>query len=174
VGHCDTRRAWQNHHVPQFPMGCYCAAEVTRPEAIIATIPKSTGRHAAEVTGAKAIVTMIPEPLGRRAYEMCGTFHFCAAAPPFRCPMPTDGRDLPPCQRLGMTSARCGHEVPRPMGCYLQGKINRGWNRAYRSILPFSCLLRSSPLSPALLGSFTTLDHRPPPWLLSFLLRDSR
>jgi hypothetical protein len=37
--------------------------------------------------------------------------------------------------------------MPRPMGCRLQGRINRGWNRAYGSTLPFSCLLRPSTLS---------------------------
>jgi hypothetical protein len=36
------------------------------------------------------------------------------------------------------------------MGCRLFGRINRGWNRVYGSILPSSCLLRPSPLSSAL------------------------
>jgi hypothetical protein len=36
------------------------------------------------------------------------------------------------------------------MGCRLQGTINWRWNRAYGSILPFSCLLRPSPSSIAL------------------------
>jgi hypothetical protein len=36
------------------------------------------------------------------------------------------------------------------MGYRLQGRINTGWNWAYRSILPFSYLLLPSPLSFAL------------------------
>jgi hypothetical protein len=40
--------------------------------------------------------------------------------------------------------------MPRPMGCRLQGRINRGWNRAYGSTLPFSYLLSPSTLSFAL------------------------
>jgi hypothetical protein len=38
VGRCDARRAWQNHHVSQCPMGCYYAVEVTGPEAIMTMI----------------------------------------------------------------------------------------------------------------------------------------
>jgi hypothetical protein len=58
-----------------------------------------------------------------------------------------------------MRSARCGHEAPHPMGCRLKGRINRGWNRAYGSILPLFCLLRPSPLSFALVFLH---DLRPP------------
>jgi hypothetical protein len=78
------------------PWGRYCATEVAGPEAIMTMIPKLTGRHATEVTRAEAIVTMIPELTGRRAYGMCGAFRFCAAAPPFHRPAPTDGRDPGP------------------------------------------------------------------------------
>jgi hypothetical protein len=60
------------------------------------TIPKLMGCRAAEVARAEAIVTTIPEPTGRRTYRMCGAFHFSAAAPPFRHPVPTDERDLGP------------------------------------------------------------------------------
>jgi hypothetical protein len=45
------------------------------------------------------------------------------------------------------------------MGCRLQGRINRGWNHAYESILPFSYLLRPSPSSFALVFLH---DVRPP------------
>jgi hypothetical protein len=153
-GTCDDRCAWRNHHTMQFPMGYYYAVEVMGPEAIMIMILEPTGCCAAEVAGAEVIVTTISKPTGRRAYGLCGTFRFYTAAPPFHCPAPTDGRDLgPPCQCLGMMSTQCGYEVSCLMGCCLQGRLNRGWNRAYGSILPFSYLLRSSPLSPALLGS---------------------
>jgi hypothetical protein len=56
-------------------------------------------------------------------------------------------------------SAWCGHKVPRPMDCRLQGRINRGWNRAYGSILLLSCLLRPSTSSFALIFLH---DLRPP------------
>jgi hypothetical protein len=45
------------------------------------------------------------------------------------------------------------------MGCCLLARINRGWNRAYGFILPFSCLLHPSPLSSALIF---LRDLRPP------------
>jgi hypothetical protein len=56
-----------------------------------------------------------------------------------------------------MTCAQCGHEAPCPMGCHLQGRINRGWNPAYGSIL----------LLPPALISFTSCTswflHTPRP-----------
>jgi hypothetical protein len=55
MGHCDVWNAWRNRHTPRFPMGYYCAVEVT---------------------GAEAIMTMIPEPRGRRTYGMCESFFF--------------------------------------------------------------------------------------------------
>jgi hypothetical protein len=56
-----------------------------------------------------------------------------------------------------MTRAWCRHEVPRPMGCRLQGRINRGWNPAYGSIL----LL---PLALVSFASYTSrLLHSPRP-----------
>jgi hypothetical protein len=93
---CDDWCAWRNHHALQFPMGCYYAAKVTGPEAIMTTIPEPTRRRAMEVPGAEAIMTMILKPTGRRAYGICGTFRCCADAPPFCCPAPTDGQDLGP------------------------------------------------------------------------------
>jgi hypothetical protein len=34
-----------------------------------------------------------------------------------------------------MACARCRHEAPHPMACRWHGRINRGWNPAYGSIL---------------------------------------
>jgi hypothetical protein len=57
------------------------------------------------------------------------------------------------------------------MDCRLQGRINRGWNRAYGSILPFSCLLRPYPSFFALIflhdfqpPSTATAAELPPSW----------
>jgi hypothetical protein len=58
-----------------------------------------------------------------------------------------------------MRSTRCGHEAPHPMGCRLLGRINRGCNHAYGSILSSSCPLRPSPLSYAYVF---LRDLRPP------------
>jgi hypothetical protein len=58
-----------------------------------------------------------------------------------------------------MQSTRCGHEAPHLMGCRLLRRINRGWNRAYGSILPSSCPLSPSPLSSV---SVFLRDLRPP------------
>jgi hypothetical protein len=38
AGCCDVRSAYQNRHAPQFPLGYYCAVEVTGPKAIMTTI----------------------------------------------------------------------------------------------------------------------------------------
>jgi hypothetical protein len=57
------------------------------------------------------------------------------------------------------------------MGCRLLGRINRGWNRAYGSILPFSCLLRPSP-SPFALVFLS--DLRPPSTAMAAELPPSR
>jgi hypothetical protein len=75
VGHCEARSTWQNRDALQFPMGCYCAAEVAV---------------------AEAIMTKIPGPTGCRAYGMCGTFHFRAPGSPLRRPVLTEGQDLGP------------------------------------------------------------------------------
>jgi hypothetical protein len=93
----------RNHHVTQFPMGLYWAAEVVGPEAIMPTIlepmgwhtvevagpeatmpiiPKPMGRRIAEVAGAEAIVTMIPKLMEHHAYRMCGAFRFCTTTSP--------------------------------------------------------------------------------------------
>jgi hypothetical protein len=56
-------------------MGCYCIAKVA---------------------GAEAIMTTIPESTGRRTYDVCVTFHFHAAGSPLRRPVVTEGRDLGP------------------------------------------------------------------------------
>jgi hypothetical protein len=77
VGHCDTQSAWQNHQALQFPMGCYCTAEVV---------------------GAEAIMTTILKPMGRHPY---GMFHFCAAGTPLHRPVLTEGRILGPMSVLG-------------------------------------------------------------------------
>jgi hypothetical protein len=70
-----------------------------------------------------------------------------------------------------MRSTCYGHEAPRPMGCHLLGRINRGWNHAYGSILPSSCLLHPSPLSSA----FVFLrDLRPPSTSMAAELPPSR
>jgi hypothetical protein len=74
-GCCDAQSTWQNCHTLQFPMGCYCIAEVA---------------------GAEAIMTTIPEPTGCRAYGMFGMFHFCTAEPPLRRPVLIEGRALGP------------------------------------------------------------------------------
>jgi hypothetical protein len=66
---------------------------------------------------------------------------------------------------------RCGHEVPRPMGCCLLGRINRGWNCAYGSILPSSCPLCPSPLFSA---SVFLRDLRPPSTAMAAELPPSR
>jgi hypothetical protein len=84
VGHCDVWSAWQNHHMLQFPMGCYCTTEVASPEAIMTMILEPTGHRAAEVVRVKAIVSTIPEPMGRRAYGLREMFRFYAVVPPLR------------------------------------------------------------------------------------------
>jgi hypothetical protein len=84
AGRCDIWSAWKNHHALQFPMGYYCAAEVTGPEAIMTMIPELMVHRIAEVAGVEAIVSTIPEPTERRTYGMCGVIHFCIAVPSLR------------------------------------------------------------------------------------------
>jgi hypothetical protein len=39
AGRCNVQSAWLNHHTPQFPLGCYYAAEATGLKAIMTTTP---------------------------------------------------------------------------------------------------------------------------------------
>jgi hypothetical protein len=140
----------QNRHAPQFRVGRYFSAEVTGPEVIMTTIP---------------------EPMGHHAYGMCGDSVSAPLHRHFAVQCRLMSGTWATCQCLGMRSARCGHEAPCPMGCRLQGRINKGWNRACGSILPFSCLLRPSPSSFALLflhnlrpPSTAIATELPPSW----------
>jgi hypothetical protein len=39
AGRCDVRSAWRSRYAPQFPLGCYHAAEVKGPKAIMTMTP---------------------------------------------------------------------------------------------------------------------------------------
>jgi hypothetical protein len=51
-------RCLQNYHAPQFLMGCYCTAEIMRPEVIMTTILEPTGRCAYGMRGDSVLVPL--------------------------------------------------------------------------------------------------------------------
>jgi hypothetical protein len=51
-------RCSQNRHAPQFLMGCYCTAEIMRPEVIMTTILEPTGRCAYGMRGDSVLVPL--------------------------------------------------------------------------------------------------------------------
>jgi hypothetical protein len=60
-------------------------------------------------------MTTIPELTEHHTDGMCTSLRFCAAAPPFCRPAPTDERGLGPLISVWVRRARGGHKVPRLM-----------------------------------------------------------